>query len=129
MKLIYITNTDAIVTLSGVEVTNNDSANVLIRVSGNDGSLGWGRAGSNGASARVILSGDMTISGDIVVDSISSLELIIRNGVTYNGRVRTTANAAGGRPGANQVRVTVEDGAVWNQGDGSISITGFTTSR
>lgn len=46
--MFYITNTHCLMTLSGVNIVNNDADGALLRVVGNSASRGWGTAGSNG---------------------------------------------------------------------------------
>ena len=47
--MFYITNTRCLLTLSGVNIVNNDADGALLRVVGNSASRGWGTAGSNGS--------------------------------------------------------------------------------
>ena len=46
--MFYITNTHCLMTLSGVNIVNNDADGALLRVVGNSASRGWGTAGNNG---------------------------------------------------------------------------------
>lgn len=46
--MFYITNTHCLLTLSGVNIVNNDADGALLRVVGNSASRGWGTAGNNG---------------------------------------------------------------------------------
>lgn len=46
--MFYITNTRCLLTLSGVNIVNNDADGALLRVVGNSASRGWGTAGNNG---------------------------------------------------------------------------------
>ena len=46
--MFYITNTHCLLTLSGVNIVNNDADGALLCVVGNRASRGWGTAGSNG---------------------------------------------------------------------------------
>lgn len=48
----YVTNTDCTIQLDNVKIQNEDPAGALLRVSGNSGSRGWGKAGANGGRAR-----------------------------------------------------------------------------
>ncbi|MPM37834.1 hypothetical protein SDC9_84453 [bioreactor metagenome] len=74
-------------------------------MSGNDGSLGWGKAGRNGATCT-LSANDQTLSGDIVVDEQSAVSLLLKGDSSYTGTVNTanTAKAA---------KVTLEDGSTW----------------
>ncbi|MBR1442549.1 MAG: S-layer homology domain-containing protein [Firmicutes bacterium] len=110
--MIYITNTHAVISLSDVEFVNKDSENVFMRVCGNSASHGWGKAGSNGAQAEVTADGQK-IDGNIIVDSISSLTLELKNGSVLTGTVNIEENSSGSAAENNAV-VTVEEGSVWN---------------
>lgn len=48
----YVTNTDCTIQLDNVKIKNEDPAGALLRISGNSGSRGWGKAGANGGRAR-----------------------------------------------------------------------------
>ncbi len=110
--LIYVTNTQAEVTLSGVALQNLDPEGVLLRAVGNSASHGWGQAGENGAQVTLTADGQ-TLEGDMVVDAISSLDLRLTGGSTWTGRVRAVENAQGGQSDQSAVAVTVEEGSVW----------------
>ncbi len=134
--MFYVTNTDAIISLNGVAVVNNDSDGIFMRVSGNDASNGWGTAGSNGASAVVTLE-NQTVDGDIVVDSISTIDLTMKSGTVLNGTVTIEENAAG-EATSNNAMVIIEEGAVWNltgnavisslTNNGTINYNGYTVT-
>ena len=50
--LFYITNTHAIISLSGVTLSNEDASANLMTIAGNSASHGWGTAGRNGAQVE-----------------------------------------------------------------------------
>lgn len=102
--LFYVTNTNATIYLEGVALSHGED-NLLLRVSGNDGSLGWGEAGSNGADCTLTANGQ-TLTGDIVVDELSSVSLLLKGDSNYTG----TINAANT---AKVAKVTLEDGCTW----------------
>ncbi len=110
--LFYITNTHAIVTLSGVTVKNNDSDAYLMKISGNSAKRGWGSAGSNGAQAEVTFSGQ-TIEGDIAVDTISTLDLTLSDNSSFTGTVNIIDNAEGGTAVSDNADITIEAGSTW----------------
>ena len=84
--MFYITNTHCLLTLSGVNIVNNDADGALLRVVGNSASRGWGTAGSNGAQVEFTADGQ-TLSGDIIVDTISNLTMTMKNGSTFTGTI------------------------------------------
>ena len=108
----YVTNTDCNITLSGVPLVNKDSHGKLLRVTGNSATRGWGTAGKNGA--QVTFTADaQTMEGDIEVDSISTLDLTLKNNSTFTGAINIVDNADGGTAVENNAVVTIEKGSKW----------------
>jgi hypothetical protein len=103
--MFYITNTDSVINLSGVDLTLADGT-YLILVAGNDGSRGWGTEGSNGGTCEVNLS-EQTASGDIMVDSISELDLTITDSSSYTGAINSDGTTA------LSLSVTIDDSSTW----------------
>jgi len=90
--MFYVTNTDSVVTLSGVDLTLADGTYLLV-VAGNDGSRGWGTAGSNGGICEFNMDGQLA-AGDITVDTISELAMNIENGSSYTGAINSDGTTA-----------------------------------
>ena len=108
----YVTNTDCNITLSGVTLVNKDSDGKLLRIAGNSATHGWGTAGKNGA--QVTFTADaQTMEGDIEVDSISTLDLTLKNSSTFTGTINIVDNADGGAAVENNAVVTIEKGSKW----------------
>lgn len=108
----YATNTDCNITLSGVTLVNKDKDGKLLRVTGNSASHGWGTAGKNGA--QVTFTADaQTMEGDMEVDSISTLDLTLKNNSTFTGTIQIVDNADGGTAVENNAVVTIEKGSKW----------------
>ena len=99
----YVTNTDAEISLSGVTLSLANG--VLLRVAGNDGSRGWGAAGSNGGSATMTADAQKLV-GTVVVDEISTLNLTLTGGSSWEG----TVNPDGA---AGRVSVKLAEGCTW----------------
>ena len=133
--MFYVTNTHCLLTLSGVTLLNNDPDAYLLRVVGNSASHGWGTAGSNGAQVEFTADGQ-TLDGDIIVDTISTLTMTLRNGSVFTGTVNIVDNAEGGSAVSGNAVITVESGCTWNlTGDctvtslannGTINFNGYT---
>ena len=133
--MFYITNTHCILTLSGVTLRNEDADGALLRVVGNSASHGWGSAGSNGAQAEFTANAQ-TLEGDIIVDSISTLELTLTGGSSLTGTVNIVENAQGGAAVGSNAAVTIDSGCTWTlTGDcvisslvnsGTINFNGYT---
>ncbi len=100
--MFYITNTDCVISLSGVDFTlAND---VFLRIEGNTSSRGWGTQGANGGDVTLTADGQ-TIEGNILVDSISGLDMTM-TGSVFNGAVNP--DGEGGT-----VKVSLDSGSSW----------------
>jgi hypothetical protein len=103
--MFYVTNTSSVIKLSGVDLTLADGT-YLLRVSGNSNSRGWGTAGSNGGIVTFDLS-KQTLSGDIYVDSISTLDMNLSDSSSFSGAI----NADGTQAAA--LAVTIDSSSTW----------------
>lgn len=72
--MFYVTNTSCEIKLSNVKFNMADG--VFLRAVGNTSSRGWGKQGENGADVKMSLE-SQSVSGDIVVDDISTLDLTL----------------------------------------------------
>ena len=102
--MFYVTNTSANILLSGTTLDFDSSKAKLLQIEGNDAN-NWGRAGSNGADVSFTGLGE-TLTGDISVDSISSLDLYLLDGTSYTGQIQSVANA-GSTADASAATITV----------------------
>ena len=133
--LFYITNTHCILTLSGVTLKNENPDGYLLRVVGNFASHGWGTAGSNGAQVEFTADAQ-TLEGNILVDTISALDLTLENGSSFTGTINIVDNAEGGAAVSDNAVVTIGSGCTWTlTGDctitslinnGTINFNGYT---
>lgn len=124
--MIFVTNTNAVIRMSGVAVENKDGTGAFLRVAGNNASHGWGTAGKNGA--EVTFTADaQTVDGDIIVDSISTLDLTLENGSVFTGAVNIVSNTEGGTAVADNAMVTVGAGCTWNL-TGDCTVTSLTNN-
>lgn len=110
--LFYITNTHCVIKLSGVEIVNKETDGYLMRVTGNSASHGWGAAGQNGAQAEFTADGQ-TLNGDVVVDSISTLNMTLTGNSSFTGTINIIDNGQGGMAVENNAVVTVDAGSTW----------------
>lgn len=91
--MFYLTNTSANVVLKNTTLDFDTASNKLLTVAGNDAN-NWGTAGKNGAS--LTFTGlDQTLSGDISVDTISTLDLYLLENTTYTGATEIVDNTDG----------------------------------
>ena len=97
----FITNTQATIDLTNVDIVNNDADGVFLRAA----SAGWGSSDSNGGQVNLTAS-NQDIDGDMVVDSVSKLNLYLQDGSTLTGAINSD-----GEDG--EVYVELSDGATW----------------
>ncbi len=124
--VIYVTNTHCILTLSGVDIVNNEEDGYLLLVSGNSGSRGWGSAGSNGAQVEFTADGQ-TLEGDIAVDTVSTLDITLTGGSTLTGTINIVENDEGGDAVEDNAVVTIDEGCTWTL-TGDCTITSLTNN-
>ena len=70
---------------------------------------------------------DQTLEGDIIVDSISTLELTLSGSSSFTGMINLTENADGGTAVDDNAVVTVEEGSTWTL-TGDCTITSLTNN-
>ncbi len=132
---IYVTNTHSIITLSGVTIENKDTDGRLLLVTGNSATRGWGTAGANGAQVE-FTADNQILEGDIVVDSISTLDFVLKNGSALTGTINIVNNAEGGTAVSDNAVVTIDSGCTWTltgdceitslENNGTINYNGYT---
>lgn len=108
----YVTNTDCTIQLDNVKIQNEDPTGALLRVSGNSGSRGWGKAGANGGRARFTVQ-NQQMEGNILVDSISHLSMTLGKNSRWTGALLQETNEQGHDKDAG-ADLTIEKGATWN---------------
>ena len=80
----YVTNTSATINLENNTIVNNDSTGNFLRIQKDS----WGQSGSNGGVVTLNMS-KQSASGNIVVDSISSLTMKLNNGSSFKGAINS----------------------------------------
>ena len=80
--VIYVTNTNTIIELENNEIINNDTEGAFLRVS----AAKWGKSGSNGGTVTLNAK-NQRIEGDIIVDNISTLDLSLKEGSEFIGKI------------------------------------------
>lgn len=133
--MFYVTNTHSVIKLSGVTIDNKDSDSYLMNVCGNSASHGWGTAGKNGAQVE-FTADSQELNGDIVVDTISTLNITLKNGSIFTGTLNIVDNAAGGEVVSDNAVVTIDSGCTWKltgdckitsvENNGTIDFNGYT---
>ena len=92
----YITNTSAVITLENNTFKNNDTNGNFLRVQKDS----WGNSGANGGDVTVFLT-NQKANGNIVVDSISTLDINLSTGSVYEGTIN-------GDNSAKEVNITLD---------------------
>ena len=85
---IYVTNTNANITLENNKFTNNDETGNFLRIQ----KYSWGTTGSNGGDVNLSLI-NQKIKGNIVVDSISKLTMSLTKSSSYVGTINNNNEA------------------------------------
>lgn len=124
--MFYITNTNAVIRLTNVDIENLETDGYLMQVCGNSASRGWGKVGSNGAQVEFTADGQ-TLIGNIAVDSISTLNMTLSEDSTFTGTVNIVDNEQSGSAVENNAVVTVDSGCTWTL-TGNCKITSLTNN-
>ncbi len=95
----YVTNTIATINLENNTITNNDSDGNFLRVQKDS----WGNNGSNGGDVTLVMT-NQTVTGNIVIDSISTLDMTMKKGSYYEGIIN-------GSNSAKSIKLTLEKDA------------------
>ncbi|MCR4935355.1 MAG: hypothetical protein K5990_02575 [Oscillospiraceae bacterium] len=104
----HVTNTNAVITLSGVSITNEDADNILLSVCAD----GWS-GGSNVATLNAI---GQVLNGAVKVGSDSALTLNLTEGSSFEGSIDGQITNASGTvvsTEAGSVSVTLDDTCTW----------------
>jgi hypothetical protein len=78
----YITNTTSTINLTNNTIINNDSTGNFLRAQKDS----WGNSGSNGGIVTLIMSNQEAV-GNIVIDSISTLDMTMKENSIYEGTI------------------------------------------
>ena len=78
----YITNTTATINLTNNTIINNDSNGNFLRAQKDS----WGTSGSNGGKVTLVMN-NQKATGNIVIDSISTLDMTMNSASYYEGTI------------------------------------------
>ena len=118
----HVTNTSCVITLSGVEIINEDGENVLISVCDD----GW----NGGSNTAVLNASAQTLGGAVLVGDNSALTLTLSDGSVFTGFIGgSITNAKGDTVSseAGSVSVTLDGTSIWTLTADSY-VTSFTGS-
>ncbi|MCQ2563982.1 MAG: hypothetical protein MJ128_05800 [Mogibacterium sp.] len=99
--IFFVNNTATEISLSGVEITNEDAEGLFLRAQ----AAGWGSEGSYSGKVNMTASGQ-TINGSMLVDDVSTLNLYLKDSSSFNGAIDTDGQSG-------DVYVEIEDGSTW----------------
>ena len=83
----YVTNTTAVINLENDTITNDDKSGAFLRIKKDS----WGNSGSNGGNVTLKATNQL-INGDIVIDSISTLTMNLKNS-NFTGKINKSNSA------------------------------------
>ena len=92
--MFYTTNTESTFLLQNVAITNADGSEFFLKCTGNANQRGWGTTGQNGADCS-FTARQQEMTGDVIWDSISQLDLYVLDGSTLTGAVLDDESNAG----------------------------------
>ena len=96
--IFFMNNTTANISLSNNSIVNEGNG-VFLRAE----AAGWGNSGSNGGNVNLTAS-NQSINGEMVIDSISTLNLYLKDSSEFNGSIQNDGKAY----------VELSKGSVWN---------------
>ena len=96
----FINNTATEINLNNAAIINEGDG-IFLRAA----AAGWGSEGSNGGQVT-LNAANQTINGDMVVDSVSHLNLYLKSSSTLTGAINSDGQAG-------EVYVEIEDGSTW----------------
>ena len=87
---LYVTNNTATINLEKNKIVNNDSEGNFLRAQKDS----WGSSGSNGGKVTLNMI-NQSVKGNIVIDSISTLDMTMKTNSYYEGTINGDKNAKG----------------------------------
>lgn len=106
--MFHVTNTNAVINLSDVNIVNEDSDNILLSVCDD----GW----SGADNIATLNATSQKLNGGILVGSDSTLTLNLTSGSTFNGYINGKITDAAGKSvstEAGNVSVTLDESSTW----------------
>ncbi len=109
--LFYTTNTESVFVLNDVEIEAAEDCEYFLRCTGNTNKRGWGSSGNNGADC-VFTAISQNMDGDIIWDSISTLDLYLTESSVLEGAILDDESCAG-NGGSGYCRVVIDESSSW----------------
>lgn len=98
--LFFVTNSSGTIKLTGVKVA--EGSGVVLKAAADR----WGASGSNGGNATFTVS-KQTLTGDMVADSVSSINATLKNGSSLSGKINADNSA-------KTINLTLDATSTWN---------------
>ena len=118
--IFYTTNTEAVITLSNVEIVYPDVQEFFLKCTGNDHPDGWGKDGANGADC-LFTAENQDMEGDVLWDDISRLDFYMTKSSTFKGAVLYEKNDEA-KESDGYCNLYIEEGCTWIvTGDSSLT--------
>ena len=99
--IFFVNNTTTTIDLTRATIVNKDEDGIFLRAC----AAGWGSEGSNGGQVTLKASAQ-SIDGDMVVDSVSTLNLLMTDASTFTGAINSDG-------AAGDVYVELKNGSTW----------------
>ncbi len=109
--MFYTTNTESTFNLENVDIDYADENDFFLKVTGNSNARGWGSTGENGAKCTFSAT-DQMMEGDIIWDSISTLDFTMNGKSTLTGAILDDESNAG-NGGDGYCNLTISEDSTW----------------
>ncbi len=109
--MFYTTNTESTFYLENVDMTYTDDNDFFLKCTGNANQRGWGSTGSNGANCT-FTAVNQEMEGDVIWDSISTLDMEMKDGSVLTGAFIDDESCAG-NGGDGYANLTIGSGCKW----------------
>ena len=118
--LFYTTNTECNILFSDVDITYADDSEFFLMCTGNNNQRGWGTTGANGSQCTFTAK-EQEMQGDVVWDSISTLDFYMMDGSSLTGAVVDDETYAG-NGGTGYCNLYISKDSVWTvTGDSQVT--------
>ena len=110
--MFYTTNTESTFLLNHVNIKYADQNDFFLKCTGNSNKRGWGETGKNGADCSFTAI-DQEMKGDVIWDSISTLDFYMTDGSSLVGSVIDDESNAGSGSGEGYCNLTISKDSSW----------------
>ena len=109
--MFYTTNTEATFYLENVDIAYADDNDFFLKVTGNNNQRGWGTSGDNGSQCT-FEAVNQEMEGDIIWDTISTLDFTMKDGSVLTGAFINDESCAG-NGGDGYANLTIDSSSKW----------------